>query len=213
MLPCARLACWADIMRKLVFGVAVLGLLMAGCSTFRDRGTDYQEAPNLEPMTMPEGANVRPPRELYPIPPANGELKRSKKFVVPAPKPLQVASSTQAGQPETAAASTQLTLGQDGNGYPSLSITGDFSQTWDRLDNVLRSAGVKVDDRNQSLGLYFLSLPSADGKALESYQLKLTRGVSAFLLSLQKDDDTLAPTAVARPLFEKIQAKWPSGDK
>ncbi len=188
--------------------LSALVVTLAACSTFRDRAADYQKAENLPPLQFPSGSEARPLRDLYPIPAISNAAPLSGKFEVPAPKPLTQAQAvaTESATQEPAAA--QLTLGQDGNGYPTLQLQGGFSQIWDKLEQALKAAEVKIEDRNQSLGLYFLQLPNAEGK-LESHQLRLTRGVNAYALSLQKDDDTLATPALTKTLFEKIQAKWP----
>lgn len=191
-----------------VAALSALVFALAACSTFRDRSADYQTAENAPLLQFPAGSEARPLRDLYPIPAISSQTKLSGKFEVPAPKPLLVAQPGAAEPLGKEQANAQLTLGQDGNGYPTLQAQGGFSQIWDKLDQALKAADVKIDDRNQSLGLYFLRLPNAESK-LDSYQLRVTRGVNAYALSLQKDDDTLASPALTKTLFEKIQAKWP----
>lgn len=224
---CAKPAWWVEPMshflRLLPFGALSLALGVAGCSIVHDRGDDYRSAKNLPAMQFPQGPAVRPLKDLYPIPAESTAgvvpavvTNKSGKFEVPKPKPLVVA---ELGAPEKTPTDNgpenTLALSQDGNGYPTLNASGSFNQIWDTLDTVLRQAGIKVDDRNQSLGLYYLTLQNPPaGKKTEPFQLKITRGMNAYTLSLQKDDDTLAPQAVASDLFDKIQAKWhtSSGD-
>ncbi len=76
------------------------------------------------------------------------------------------------------------------------------------LDIALRTGNVKVDDRDQRTGLYYLDMPGPDGKKT-IYQLRVTRSQSSYILALQKDDDTLAPEAMARTLFESVVSHWP----
>jgi len=196
-------------------GLLVL-VLLAGCSTyFRDRASDYRSAKEAPPLQLPAGQETRPIKPLYPVPPGpETSVDLSKKFEAPKPKPLVVAPEVAATAPIAIPATTQKpVLTQDGNGYPVVSIEGDFNAIWDRLDESLRAGSIKVDDRDQRVGLYYLTLPDADGKKT-AYQLRVTRGQSAYTLALQKDDDTLAPQSTTKTLFESIVKNWPkdSGD-
>lgn len=197
------------IMKRAALTVGLMGLALelAGCGLLHDNSNDYRTAENLPPMQVPAGQEARPLRELYPIPPATAQVTLPEKFEVPKPKPLAKLEQPAAEAPSAEAGESRLTLAQDGNGYPTLNATGGFNQVWDKVGQSLSASAVKVEDRNQSLGLYYLELPNAQGKA-EAYQLKITRGQNAYSLSLQKDDDTLAPQVVASSLFAKIQAKW-----
>ncbi|MGH8491679.1 MAG: outer membrane protein assembly factor BamC [Moraxellaceae bacterium] len=203
-------------MRKLshLFCMSLV-LATAGCSTyFRDRASDYRSAKDMPPLQLAPGQETRAIKPLYPIPPGpEVTIKSSKKFEAPKPKPLAVLPEAPAA-PEKALTPAQMpVLTQDGNGYPVVSIEGDFNAIWDRLDESLRTGSVKVDDRDQRVGLYYLTLADAEGKK-NPYQLRITRGQSAYTLTLQKDDDTLAPQATTKTLFESIVSHWPkdSGD-
>lgn len=205
-------------MRKLLPLCGMCILLVAtttGCSTyFRDRASDYRTAKEGAPLQFPEGQETRAIKPLYPVPPGpESSVNLSKKFEAPKPKPLAVLPEATPA-PTTAATPLQKpVLTQDGNGYPVVSIEGDFNAIWDRLDEALRAGSVKVDDRDQRVGLYYLTLPDAEGKKA-AYQLRVSRGQTAYALTLQKDDDTLAPQATTKTLFESIVSNWPkdSGD-
>ncbi|HEX6590781.1 MAG TPA: outer membrane protein assembly factor BamC [Moraxellaceae bacterium] len=195
-----------------------LALLAAGCSTyFRDRASDYRSATEAPPLVLPAGQESRPIRPLYPIPPGTEvAFDPKKKFEAPKPKPLllpETAAATPDAGPAPEAGVQKPALTQDGNGYAVVSITGDFNAIWDRLDEALRAAKVKVDDRDQRVGLYYLELAEEGGKTAP-YQLRVTRGQSAYTLALQKDDETLATQAMTKTLFESIVNNWPqaSGD-
>lgn len=190
-----------------------LGLLVlaTGCSTwFRDRASDYRKVEEAQPLVFPEGQETRPVRPLYPVPPGEvAKLDTSKKFQAPKPKPLVLPEGEPVVAPTTATAAPQRpVLTQDGNGYPLVSITGDFNAVWDRLGEALTAANVKVDDRDQRVGLYYLNLTDANGKPAV-YQLRVGRSQSACILTLQQDDDTLAPQATTKTLFESIVNRWP----
>jgi outer membrane protein assembly factor BamC len=198
-------------MKKTLHGVVLLAAAGLGaCSLFPDHSNDYRTAPELPRVTLPAGMETRPFTDAYPVPAQTVKpVWKSKKFEVPAPAPLVLSGDIPAdaainhNEPQNV-----VTRVQDGNGYPALNVTGGFNQIWDALDQTLHAAAIKVDDRNQSLGLYYLDLADPTGK-IQPYQLKVTRALNAYSLSLQKDDDTLAPQATASDLFDKIQAKWP----
>ncbi len=189
----------------------LLAIFLSGCSTwFRDRASDYRTAAEEPPLTLPEGQETRSIKPLYPIPAGEvAKLDTSKKFQVPKPRPLVPTEAASSPEARPAPAVPQRpVLTQDGNGYPVVSIAGDFNAVWDRLGEALKAADVKVDDRDQRVGMYYLSLPESGGKAV-IYQLRVARGQSACILTLQKDDDTLAPQATTKTLFESIVNRWP----
>lgn len=205
----------ADMMR---WGVLLAVTTLSACSwlggekgVFRDRSLDYRhQTLDAQPLNYPQGQKVRPARELYPAPAASGTL--AEKFEVPRPKPLQLDGE---GKPESSVTDASApvatpVLASDGNGYPVLRFSDDFNLVWDRLSAVLGKAGVKVDDRDRSVGLYFIQLPDDKGK-LAPYQLKLSRGVSGPMLSLQQNEETVAPQGLAEALLDKVRAHWPSG--
>lgn len=184
---------------------------LTACSTwFRDRASDYRKVEELPALVLPEGLETRPIRPLYPVPAGEvGQWDMKKKMKAPQPKPLVVADDTAHTAPATPSLTTQRpVLTQDGNGYPLLNVDGDFHAVWDRVGEALKAASVNVDDRNQGVGLYYLKLNDAAGKPT-IYQLRVSRGQSACILMLQQDDDTLAPQATTKALFESIVRYWP----
>lgn len=181
--------------------------LLAGCSSLR--GPDeYRTARELPPLVLPADAETRPIKPLFAIPPGPVPQTWPKKFVVPAPKPLVVAADAMVDKPAATAAADKPVLTQDGNGYPLVSIGGDFNAIWDRLEQALLAGGIKVEDRDQRVAMYYLRLDDGAGKSTP-YQLRLARTQSAYTLTLQADDDTLAPQETSRSLFEAIVKHWP----
>jgi uncharacterized lipoprotein len=184
-------------------GLAVL----AGCSSLA--GPDeYRSAQQLPPLALPAGAETRPIKPLYAIPQGPLPTTWPEKFEVPQPRPLELADAPAGSATVAAPVADRPVLTQDGNGYPLLGIAGDFNAIWDRLADALRAAGVKVDDRDQRVAIYYLRLDDEAGKG-SPYQLRLARTQSAHTLTLQKDDETLAPQATTRSLFEAIVRHWP----
>lgn len=194
-------------------------LVMSGCSLLPDHSLDYRQARDLPPLKLPEGqGKTRPVQPLYPVPEVRqgtrtvvltGKDGRREKFIVPAPEPLVVsapavtAKGEGAGQPVL-----KPRLISDGNGYPLLQVDGDVDQIWDSLGSALARGKLGVEDRNQSLGVYYLKPLAGDG-APGSLQLKMTRTSGGCLLSLQMNEDTVADAAIARQLFDKLLENWP----
>lgn len=189
--------------------MTVLALGLSACAS---RGEDYFAARELPALKLPEGQESRQIKPLFPVPPATSAQKAwPDRFEVPRPRPMEILAEQSAPASDTQAGNEKPELTVDGNGYAVLSVRGDFNAIWDSLDQALRAAGIKVEDRDQGLSQYFLSLADANGKKA-TYQLRVIRGQSAYNLTLQKDDDTLASQDMTRTLFESIVARWP-GDK
>lgn len=182
--------------------------VVAGCSSAGTPANDYRIVRETPPLTFPAGVETRPIKALYPVPPGPVPTTWPKKFKAPAPKPLIVADTVAQERPAAAASAEKPLLTQDGNGYPLLSISGDLNVIWDGLEHALRKANIKVEDRDQRIGLYYLKLSDEAGKDTP-YQLRLIRGQTAYTMTLQKDDDTLAPKATSASLFEAIVGNWP----
>jgi uncharacterized lipoprotein len=201
-----------------LFAAAFALLLLTGlsaCSLFRSDAEINPAMLDLSPLKLPEG-QTRPIAPLYPVPPAQAgkdvAFDPDKKYEAPKPKPLVLDASQQVTAPlvNVDALSQKPVLTQDGNGYPVISISGDFNTLWDKLDASLRAAKVKIDDRDQRVGLYFLHLDENGSTA--PYQLHVSRGQSDYTLALQKDDETLAPEALTKSLFSAIVDNWPAAD-
>lgn len=195
-------------MRGRLAGLFVLLAGLTGCSSLAGP-PEYRTVREVPPLALPAGADTRPIKPLLAIPPGPVPTTWPKKFEVPQPKPLVIAEAGQgAAAPAATPAADKPVLTQDGNGYPLLTMAGDFNAIWDRLQESLRGAAVKVDDRDQRVSIYYLRLDDETGKKVP-YQLRLARTQSAHTLTLQKDDDTLAPRETTRSLFEAIVRHWP----
>ncbi|MES2918303.1 MAG: outer membrane protein assembly factor BamC [Pseudomonadota bacterium] len=195
-------------MRGRVAGLFLLLAGLGGCASLAGPA-EYRTVREVPPLALPVGTETRPIKPLFVIPPGPVPTTWPKKFEVPQPKPLAIADAGPGSvAPAAAPAADKPVLTQDGNGYPLLTIAGDFNAIWDRLEESLRGAAVKVDDRDQRVAIYFLRLDDEAGKNLP-YQLRLARTQSAHTLTLQKDDDTLAPRETTRSLYEAIVRHWP----
>ena len=125
-------------------------------------------------------------------------------------------------------APSRVTMGQDGNGNPLLTLEADFDRAWSGVGRALEMADVRVDDLNRSLGLYYVNLseraqineqePGLLGKLFggsdskeavearaERYQIRLTPAADAVQVSVEKDLNTVAPEDVSRRILTMIQ--------
>ena len=195
----------------------LLALLSLGaCSLLPDHSLDYLQAKNVPPLVVPT-ADSRSIKPLYVIPEiatpeqtvvlVQGE-GRKQRFVAPLPKPLVVTGKSSAADPKPTVLASKPQIVNDGNGHPVLQTNGDILQVWDTLNKALAAANIKVSDRNQTLGLYFVDL-NKEGKSA-AYQLKVIRTSNDNVISLQKDDDTLAESELSQQTFERLLNHWPS---
>ena len=131
-----------------------------------------------------------------------------QRLLAPPPKPLVVTGKSSAADPKPTVLASKPQIVNDGNGHPVLQTNGDILQVWDTLNKALAAANIKVSDRNQTLGLYFVDL-NKEGKSA-AYQLKVIRTSNDNVISLQKDDDTLAEPELSQQTFERLLNHWPS---
>lgn len=208
-------------MNKRLVLMAVLLATQTACSLLPNHSLDYRQAKELPPLAATD--KTRPINALYPVPtvtPSSTTVAltqgkgRKEKFNIPAPQPLVVNALASAGESEPTGDKVRMAelskpqLVRDGNGYPLLQVDGDNNRVWDSLQQALATAAITVDDRNQSLGLYFITW-TMDGKKA-NYQLKLTRTASTNVLAMQKDDDTVADAVISEQVFNRLLQHWPT---
>lgn len=58
--------------------------------------------------------------------------------------------------------SVGIRLGEDANGLPAFIASAPFDRTWDRLALVLSEVGFRIDDRNKSLGTYYVTYGASE---------------------------------------------------
>lgn len=191
-------------MHRLVFAVLAVSVLPACSGYFRDRSLDYGQAQSTAPLVLPAGVDSRPIKPLYPIPAVAATAQASgKNFVVPFPPEMKPVQEAALPPLPNSPGRTPVKLGTDGNGVPELRVVGPRERVWDELARALRNAETTLNDRNQDLGLVDVTI------AGQNYQLRMVRAAEAFVISLQRNDESLAPVAVARNLLTTLQARWP----
>ncbi len=92
----------------------------------------------------------------------------------------------------------------DGNGYPVLVINQDFNHAWQDVGVALERARIKVEDMNRSLGIYYLG-KEASGDGEQALQLRLSRSETGIQVSVQLDDDTLAPKDDSARILNRLR--------
>ncbi len=191
-------------MRRLLL-VAMAATLLPACSHFfRDRSLDYVNAESTPPLNIPESVSTRPIKPLYPIPPANPDARPIVKApAAPYPPAMEEVKVAELPPLPNLPGRSPVKLGTDGNGVPELRVIGPRERVWDELGRALKNADVTIDDRNQSLGLVEISI------AQQKYQVRMVRATEAFVISVQRNDETLAPVNLARNLLGTLQARWP----
>lgn len=125
-------------------------------------------------------------------------------------------------------APNRVSLSEDGNGNPVLSLGADFDRAWSSVGRSLEMADVRIDDINRSLGVYYINLaesakkpeeqPGFFGKVFgsepskeeidaraERYQVRLTTVGDSVQVTVEKDLNTIAPADVARKVLDLIQ--------
>lgn len=92
----------------------------------------------------------------------------------------------------------------DGNGYPVLVINQDFNRAWQDVGVALQRARIKTEDLDRSLGIYYLDKAvSEDGE--QALQLRVSRSETGIQVSVQLDDDTLAPKSDSARILNRLR--------
>jgi uncharacterized lipoprotein len=186
--------------------------LLSGCSSFfRDRTLDYKMAESRPALAMPEGVDTRPIQPLWPIPsiaePATVDKQLLDDDGVPLPPKSIVESdkvaTTLPALEQAVSGRLVVKLGTDGNGIPELRVLGPRDRVWDELAQALEAAKVSIKDKNLALGLIDVEISG------NPYQVRMVRGAQAYIVTVQKSDDVLAPLNLSRNLLTILQARWP----
>jgi len=107
----------------------------------------------------------------------------------------------------------KYTMTRDGNGYPILVINLDFNRAWLVVGQALAQAQIVVSDLDRTLGIYYLKetakVKEDDEEVEKELQLRLISSESGIQVSVQVDDDNLAPeeqsAAILNRLRERLQ--------
>ena len=195
---------------QLRFGLtAVLSVMaLTGCNSLAfDNGTlDYKNATQLEPLTYPEGALVRPPAPLYPAPVVDPlaiehaprlQNEKGNRFALPRVQVTSVSTDTEIelGRPS---------LILDGNQNPLLKVDGNSATIWQYTLATLSSLNHTVIA--QSKDRYEASIRLEQ----QSYILRLVSLGTSKHLAVFNADNSPADQTVAADLLTQIYQNWPA---
>lgn len=189
-----------------VLVLSLVAVLLPGCgSFFRDRTLDYREAQAAPALQIPAGVDSRPITPLWPIPEIAPNVTAAEldKAGVPFPPAMPAVAVVQEQALPDSVGRLPVKLGTDGNGIPELRVVGPRERVWDELGRALQNANVNIRDRNQSLGLADISVGD------QNFQVRMVRATEAFVITVQRSDDQLAPVGLSRNLLSTLQARWP----
>lgn len=92
---------------------------------------------------------------------------------------------------------------EDGNGWPVLTIDQPFARSWDAIGTALMrlkrsdNRALAVEDLDRTLAVYYIKWQgeSSAPEQVTRYQLHVAKGEQGVLVSVQLDDETVAPMA------------------
>ena len=93
----------------------------------------------------------------------------------------------------------------DGNGYPVLVINQDFNRAWLDVGDGLKNAKIPVEDLDRSLGIYYLKKDKPNDAKEKALQVRVARSENGIQVSVQYDDDTLAPKEESAHILNQLR--------
>lgn len=200
---------------QLRFGLmlSLAAMSLAGCSAMgiSNGSLKYKKAPNMDAITYPEGALVRPASPLYPAPVVepmaiehapNFSNNKGDRFALPRPEQQQQAPVVT--EDVTAGVVGQPKLLTDGNGNPLLNVSGDAATIWQYTLATLSSLNQNVI--GQSKNAYEATVKNND----QIYVLRLTAVGSSNNIAIFKADGSFADKTKASELLTQIYQNWPA---
>ncbi|MEJ2669746.1 MAG: outer membrane protein assembly factor BamC [Gammaproteobacteria bacterium] len=122
----------------------------------------------------------------------------------------QISASLEASSPaDNQELSAQMR--QDGNGWPVLTIDQPFARSWDAvgvaLERIKRTeeAVLSIDDLDRSLAVYYVKWQAQNDRKPVLYQLHMAKGEVGVMISVQLDDNTVAPKEKSEQLLSLIE--------
>lgn len=119
----------------------------------------------------------------------------------------------------------RVALIDGGNNTQVLRLDASFDRAWSSVGRALSAADIRVDDLNRSTGLYYIDLaegaksaergffkrlfsskkPVTEQVSTERYIVRLTAINQQVFVSVERDLDTLAPTAISLRVLEQLR--------
>ena len=95
-------------------------------------------------------------------------------------------------------------LTRDGNDFPVLVIQQDFNRAWIAVGEALAKTKLVIDDRNRSLGIFYLLYGKDKKGEARQYELKLNRAENGVQVAVQINDEQIAPRDVSDYILGKV---------
>ena len=90
----------------------------------------------------------------------------------------------------------------DGTGYPVITVVSDFNRAWGRVETLLdQSSRFELTDKNRSEAFFMMKVPTFEG----DLQLRLDQVETGVVITLQKDDNTLAPLPLTESIIDELE--------
>jgi len=142
------------------------GYLMGDQGVFRDRSEDYKKAPDLPPVTVPEGMESAPMREIYAIPRVEEVYLEPGEFEVPRPSPLASGTGQELVKIQK--------LGED----RWILIGVAPGQLWPQVRNFMSSSGMQIARADARAGIMESNWLTVEGESLPSrFRFRMEQGV------------------------------------
>jgi outer membrane protein assembly factor BamC len=157
---------------RLFLGGSLL-LVTTGCESifgnegvFRDRSEDYKKAPQTAPVSVPEGMESAPLRDIYVVPPVEEGFLERGEFEVPRPAPL----SSSVGQ--------EVVRIQKLGDASWILIGVAPGQVWPQVRNFMSASGMQIARANARAGIMESNWLTLENESLASrFQFRMEQGV------------------------------------
>lgn len=213
-------------MMKLVLGFAISvgSLMFVGCSSMDNRSLEYKKTHQLQPLTVPDGTQMRSATPLYPAPNIEQYAldnapqytnQRGNRFQLPRPTASANNVSYTAEQQQNVAEhtgetslNTQPALANlrphfitDGHRNPFLQIGGDNSTVWKYVTATLGSLNYHQTP--------LANTAVAIDKNGENYIVQLNKVGATNILAVYSQNGQFAPQEIAQEILTQIYQNWP----
>ncbi|MDX1735976.1 MAG: outer membrane protein assembly factor BamC [Halioglobus sp.] len=157
---------WAACVLAVLATLSGCGFLTGDDGVFRDRAGDYKRAPEMPPVTVPQGKDTATLREIYVIPEIEKEVVPAGEFEVPRPAPLVAGAGADVVRIQK--------LGQESWALIALAP----GQVWPQVRSFLAAAGMQVARVDARAGLIDSAWLTLENKPLPSrFRFRMEQGV------------------------------------
>lgn len=154
------------LVSAVILSVSGCGYLFGDKGVFRDRYEDYKKAPELPPITVPDGMESVPLREIYVIPPIEDKFLSQGAFKVPKPEPLSVGAGSELVRIQKLGDASWVLIG-----VPP-------GQVWPQVRNFMSASGMQVARADAQAGIMETNWLQVEGQSLTSrFQFRIEQGV------------------------------------